>query len=204
MHFFPGGNSFEDFALLGSADLLPKTPMKRRDTEIYRVAGNGVIGNRVIFDMQSCLPKHEPHRLLKSPEPCLSMGSDVLIIARDPIAHVYSDEVLKRAGFLVQSMTPWEAKNMFSQNLPAYSLVIFSSTIYPRETVEIGKQLRRRSPASKLLLILGPDAVPGNLSIFDSVIEGLDGPAALIREARRLTTVSKWQIMPAIKPIPPN
>ncbi len=125
-----------------------------------------------------------------------SSGSDhskpveVLLIGRDPTMRVYTDEVLRQAGFHVRSITPWEAKGVLNDDVSAYSLVVFTNTLFPADVSEIGSQLRKRSPGSKLLLMLGPDPMPVSPTMFDGTLEGLDGPAALVREARRLTASS--------------
>ena len=38
--------------------------------------------------------------------------------------------------------------------------------------------------------MMGPDSVLDNSSLFDATMEGLDGPAVLIREVRRLAGLS--------------
>ena len=113
-------------------------------------------------------------------------GVDILLIGRDPAMPMYTDEVLRRAGFRVRAITPGEATEVARPDAPTYPLVVFSDTLYPRDISEIGPQFRRRNPASKLLLMLGPDSAPDNFAIFDAMMEGLEGPAALIREVRRL------------------
>ncbi len=77
---------------------------------------------------------------------------------------------------------------------PAYPLVVFSDTLSAKDISEIGTQLRQRSPASKMLLMLGPDSTLQNFSMFDATMEGLDGPAALIREVRRLAESSSMRV----------
>lgn len=113
-------------------------------------------------------------------------GVEILLIGRNPATPMYTDEVLRRAGFRVHAITPGQISEMARPDAPTYPLVVFSNTLYPRDISEIGPQLRSRNPASKLLLMLGPDSAPENLPIFDAMMEGLDGPAALIREVRRL------------------
>jgi len=159
----------------------PKTESHRRRNQ------------EVVLGMQNCISNRELNRFRKPLEQSRSMRSDVLFIGRNPVVRVYTDEILKRAGFQVHAITPWEVKSIVNNGLPTYPLVIFGNTMYPQEVIEIGKQLRRCSPASKLLLMLGPDGAPINLSAFDSVLEGLEGPAALVQEARRLTTSAKYQ-----------
>jgi hypothetical protein len=120
---------------------------------------------------------------------------DVLLIGRVPA--VYTEEVLKRAGFEIHTLPLWDANNMTWAELPSFPVVIFGNTVSPLQAAGIGKQLRRYHPESRLLLmrgsnlhpIYGPEKMPRNLTIFDSILEGLDGPAALVAETHRLAGV---------------
>ncbi len=116
-----------------------------------------------------------------------SAAVEILLIGRDQIMRLYTDEVLRRAGFVVRSVAPWDAKNIVNDGVQKYPLVVFSHTLYPQDVAEIGTQLRRRCPGSKLLLMLGPDLMPVNFSMFDATIEGLEGPVALVKAVHRLT-----------------
>jgi PleD family two-component response regulator len=112
---------------------------------------------------------------------------EILLIGRDPTMRAYTNEFLQSAGFAVRAIAPWEAKCLVIDGDRAYALVVFCHTLYREDVSEIGTQLRRRSPTSKLLLVLGPHFDPATLSIFDATLEGLSGPAALVREVHRLT-----------------
>lgn len=118
-----------------------------------------------------------------------STAPEVLVIGRDPTMRLYTNEILQSAGFRVHAISPWEAKCLVIDGDRAYSLVVFGHTLHPHDVVEIGMKMRRRSPASKLLLILGPHFDPKTLSIFDATLEGMAGPAALVREVHRLTKI---------------
>ncbi len=119
------------------------------------------------------------------------MSAEVLLIGPDPSARVYTDEVLKQAGFHVRAITPKEAKGMVDDGAAAYSLVVFSNTLDSRDIVDIAAPLRQHNPGQKLLLMLGPDSPRIAFSDFDATLEGLDGPAALVRLVRRLTESSE-------------
>ncbi len=119
---------------------------------------------------------------------------EILLIGRNQITPMYTDEVLRHAGFRVRAMTPGETMEVVKGDAPAYPLVVFSDTLSAKDISEIGPQLRQRSPASKMLLMLGPDSTLPNSSMFDATMEGLDGPAALIREVRRLTESSSMRV----------
>lgn len=135
-------------------------------------------------------PQRKPPGCQRLPGSDLCDGIEVLLIGRDLAMPIYTDEVLRRAGFRVRTVTPMEATEVPGPAAPVYPLVVFSDTLYPRDISEIGQRLRHRYPASKLLLMLGPDSTPENFSIFDAMMEGLEGPAALIRMARRLAGLS--------------
>lgn len=136
----------------------------------------------------TCIPNRERNAAGIPSKKCKPACAEVLLIGRDPSVRVYVDEVLARAGFQVHGMTPWDAGNMVNHDFPSFPLVIFNNTVHLREATQIARQLRRQSPASRLLLILGPDVTRGNLSRFDSVVDGLAGPATLVSEARRLAS----------------
>ena len=114
---------------------------------------------------------------------------EVLLIGRDPAMRLYTDEVLEKAGFHVRAITPWEAKGMID-DAQTYALVVFSNTLNSGDISEIAAPLRQHNPSQKLLLMLGPDSMPTNLSAFDATLEALEGPAALIRMVRRLAESS--------------
>lgn len=122
----------------------------------------------------------------RPPDSDRSTGVEILLIGRNLATPMFTDEVLRHAGFRVRAITPGEAADAASENAQTYPLVVFSDTLYARDISEIGPRFRRRNPSSKLLLMLGPDSAPDNFSIFDTMMEGLEGPAALIREVRRL------------------
>jgi len=136
----------------------------------------------------TCIPSRDRNGAGIPPKKCKPPFPEVLLIGRDPSVRLYTDEVLVRAGFQVHGMTPWDAGNMVNHDFPSFPLVIFNKTVHLREATQIARQLRRQSPASRLLLILGPDVTRGNLSTFDSVVDGLAGPATLVSEARRLAS----------------
>ncbi len=123
-----------------------------------------------------------------------SASVEILLIGRIPVMPMYTDEVLRQAGFRVRAITPGEAAEVVKESAAAYPLVVFSDTLSANDISELGVQLRRRSPASKMLLMLGPDSTLQNDSIFDATMEGLDGPAALIREVRRLADSSPRRV----------
>ena len=124
--------------------------------------------------------------LRKAPQPDGVADVEVLLIQRKEKAQLYTDEVLRRAGFWVRVVTP---SNVFEDGR-AYPLVVFSNTLTVKDVTEIGAQFRRRSPHSRLLLVLGPESSGVNTPMFDAVLEGLEGPAALIRAARLLADCS--------------
>jgi hypothetical protein len=57
-----------------------------------------------------------------------SRSIKVLLIVRDAMMRVYTDDILRYAGFLVDAITPWEAK-LLNDGVQANSLVIFGSTL---------------------------------------------------------------------------
>lgn len=116
-----------------------------------------------------------------------SAPAEVLLIQRKEKGQLYTDEVLQRAGFWVRTVTPSEAAVEDGHTFP---LVVFSNTLSALEVAEIGAEFRRRSPRSRLLLLLGPDSANVNGTLFDAMLEGLEGPAALVRMARLLANGS--------------
>lgn len=110
----------------------------------------------------------------------------VLLIGRDQQARLYTDEVLRRGGFSVRAIAPWEARTVVNDGVGVYSLVVFSNTLNTNDISDIGTQLRQHSPQTKTLLMLGPDVTQANAALFDDMLEGLAGPVALIRAVRRL------------------
>lgn len=114
---------------------------------------------------------------------------DILLIHCLLPARMYTDEVLRHAGFSVHAIEPDELREyMQLASLPPYPLVIFSNTVGPQDAAFLGMQLRRHLPYSKILLMCGPDAIPPNQPIFNAILETLRGPAALVREVQRLMT----------------
>ncbi len=111
---------------------------------------------------------------------------EVLLIGRETSMRLYTDEVLKQAGFHVRAITPAEARGMIDDGAAAYSLVVFSNTLDSEDLDDIAMPLRQHNPGQKLLLMLGPDSPSVNFSQFDATLEGLEGPAALVRTVRRL------------------
>jgi DNA-binding NtrC family response regulator len=122
----------------------------------------------------------------QSPVKNNSNGIKVLLIGRDQQARLYTDEVLRREGFNVRAIAPWEARTVVNDGVGAYSLVVFSNTLNTNDISDIGTQLRRHSPQTKTLLLLGPDVTPASAAQFDEMLEGLAGPVALIHAVRRL------------------
>ncbi len=133
---------------------------------------------------------HQQNFARKSPGTDHSAMLQILLIGRDQNARLYTDEVLRRGGFSVRAIAPWEAKNVVADGVDKYPLVIFSNTLNTQDISEIGTQLRRSCPGTKLLLMLGPDSAPVNNSLFDAMLEGLEGPVALIRAVRYLAEAS--------------
>jgi hypothetical protein len=133
----------------------------------------------------------------KLPDLDSSPFADILLIGRDATTRLYTDEVLQQAGFKVISIGPWEAKNLVKYEIYTYPVIIFSHTLHPADITEIGSQMRRRIPGSKLLLIVGSDPMPVSFDLFDTVIDGLDGPKALIRKVRRLSELASETSKPA-------
>ncbi len=111
---------------------------------------------------------------------------EILFIGCDQTARMYTDDVLRRAGFGVRVVAPSEAKDLVNDDGHSWPLVVFSNTLNPQNISEIGAQLRKRSPRSRLLLMLGPDSIPVASTLFDATLESLEGPVALIRAVRRL------------------
>jgi|GEM_PF-4286992 len=109
--------------------------------------------------------------------------AEILLIQRKETAQLYTDEVLRRAGFWVRAVTPSEAS---VEDGHAYSLIVFSNTLNARDVAEIGSEFRRRCPRARLLLLLGPNSAGVDASLFDAALEGLEGPTALVRLARLL------------------
>ena len=118
-----------------------------------------------------------------------SRSFSILLIGRDPSLQGSRADVLKHSGFDVQMASPKEALGQIAGG-HNYPLVVFSHTLDPEEILELGKKIRQQNCSSKLLLILGPDSTPLDFSFFDGTLEGLDGPAALVREVRRLVSAS--------------
>jgi hypothetical protein len=114
----------------------------------------------------------------------------ILVVARDQILRVYTDDVLRSAGFPVLSLAPWEARNVLQQGGDAFPLVVFSHTLLPEDISDLGGQVRRVSPETKVLLLRGPEPVSLNPAFYDAAMEGLEGPVALIREVYRLLASS--------------
>jgi hypothetical protein len=133
--------------------------------------------------------QNRPHseRITRKAPGTHSANADVLLIQRKETAQLYTDEVLRRAGFWVRAVTPTEASFEDGQK---YALVVFSNTLSACDASEIGTEFRRRSPRTRLLLLLGPDSHGVNQGLFDTVLEGLEGPAALVRVARCLADSS--------------
>ena len=139
------------------------------------------------MEMRTNNPERRWNNLVrKSPEREHFSMPEVLLIGRDQHARMYTDDVLRRGGFHVRAIAPWEADRVLHDGIDSFSLVIFSNTLYPQDIADIGSRMRRHSPNIKLLLILGPDSTPASASLFDATLEGLDGPTALIRAARQL------------------
>lgn len=138
------------------------------------------------MDMHASHKERQENSVGKSPsvEPCAV--PQVLLIGRDQNARLYTDEVLRRGGFSVRAIAPWEAKSVVNDGIDQYPLVVFSNTLNTQDISEIAAQMRRRSPRTRMLLMLGPDSAPVNNSLFDDMLEGLEGPVALIRALRRL------------------
>ena len=63
---------------------------------------------------------------------------EILLIGRSPAIPMYTDEVLRHAGFRVRAITPGEAPDVVKEDAPAYPLVVFSDTLYARDISEIG------------------------------------------------------------------
>lgn len=130
-------------------------------------------------------------------------AAEVLLIGRAPA--VYTEEILRRAGFVVHAMSLGDAQNMEWNVIPRFPVVIFGNTVSPLQAVNIGKRLRRYHPESRLLLmrgsnlhpIYGSEKMPRNLAIFDFIMEGLDGPATLVAETRRLANLFPPESLPA-------
>ncbi|MGC1782368.1 MAG: hypothetical protein WA708_07610 [Acidobacteriaceae bacterium] len=114
----------------------------------------------------------------------------ILVIARDQILRVYTDDVLRSAGFLVQSLAPWEARTALQHGGDTFPVIVFSHTLLPEDISELGRQVRRVSPGTKVLLLRGPEPVSFNPAYYDAAMEGLEGPIALIKEVHRLLASS--------------
>ena len=116
-----------------------------------------------------------------------SASYEILFIGCDQTVRSYTDDVLRRAGFGVRVVAPGEAMELVNNDGREYPVVVFSNTLNPQDISEIGRQLRKRSPRSKLLLMLGPDPIPLDSTLFDATLESLEGPVALIQTVRCLT-----------------
>ena len=110
----------------------------------------------------------------------------ILLVRQSETTTLYTDDVLRNAGFLVTVTTPAQVPAVVNDGIASYSLFVMSHTLAPEDLSEAAVQLRQSHPSAKIILMEGSNMPDVDPTLYDGTLDGLDGPKALIRQVHRL------------------
>jgi len=106
-----------------------------------------------------------------------------MCVGNDAALLTYRAEVLKLAGFQVATVcpAPWQREHLAqlcNQHRPAITLACHSLTREQR--IALATQVRAECPATRLLALTAGHMGAEEAASYDTLLDSLEGPAALI------------------------
>jgi hypothetical protein len=121
---------------------------------------------------------HDPKTLTPAPD---HFGPpNILLICEIRDTGIYRAEILRRAGFLVKTITPAEASIVVTHAFGSYSVAVLNHTQRPEDVEGIALRIRQTSPWMKIVLMKGWESYDVDPSLYDLSIYALDGAEMLI------------------------
>jgi hypothetical protein len=112
--------------------------------------------------------------------------SRVLLIRQNLHATVHRDALLKQFGFIVEVAVPTEVPEIVNDGIASYSVVVISDSLAPSDVREVAEHVRQASPRTRIVLVEGPDSVPTDPRLYDTLVDSWSGPIAFINAVQRL------------------